>query len=295
MTPAKTADARLADSTNASAFQFVRDLASALSAGEVNLPSYPQVALRLQKLLNDESTDADLLVRVLGAEPVLAARVIAMANSAAMNPAGRRIVELRTAVVLMGHDSLRTNAAAYAMAQIRNAAEYRALAVPIAALWQECATRAAMSFVVARNTGIFRPDTAMLAGMLSGIGKLYLLARASKYPKLFADEAGYQSIVRDRQANIAQALLESWRIAPEIIEAVRDWNQAVDDTGATPTLADVLASADLLCAYRETPEMLQGLIADHRPMQRLGLKAGCAQLLSDSATELATLREALNG
>jgi len=101
MTPAKTADARLADSTNASAFQFVRDLASALSAGEVNLPSYPQVALRLQKLLNDESTDADLLVRVLGAEPVLAARVIAMANSAAMNPAGRRIVELRTAVVLM--------------------------------------------------------------------------------------------------------------------------------------------------------------------------------------------------
>jgi len=280
---------------NPAAFQFVRDLAGALSTGEVALPSYPQVALRLQKLLADESTDADRLVRVLGAEPVLAARIVAMANSAALNPAGRKTADLRTAVVLMGHDALRTTAAAFAMAQIRHAAEYQSVATQVAALWHESAARAAMSYVVARHTESFPPDTAMLAGMLSGVGKLYLLARASKLPLLLADECGFQIIVRDWQANIAQALLESWRIAPEITDAVRGWGAAPENSGSNPSLADVLSCADLLASYRLQPELLQGLIAEHRPMQRLGLKAGCAQLLEDSALELAALRDALNG
>ncbi len=273
----------------------MRDLARALAAGAIELPSYPQVALRLQKLLADEDTDAEQLVRVLGAEAVLAARITAMAGSAALNPAGRTVADLRTAVVLMGYDALRTTTAAYAMSQIRQADEYRNISHAIVELWRESAQRAAMCFVLARHAGGFRPDTAMLAGMLAGIGKLYLLARASRYPGLLTEPARFQQIVRDWQVRVAQALLESWQIAPEIVAAVGGCQVAGDDHGSIANLADVLAAADLFVSYREQPDLLQASIAEHRPTLRLGLKAGCAQLLEDSAAELQALQDALDG
>jgi HD-like signal output (HDOD) protein len=295
MTPVHAPGAGADSSAHTGGFEFVRDLAKALAAGAIELPSYPQVALRLQKLLADEGTDAEKLVRVLGAEPVLAARITAMAGSAALNPAGRAVTDLRTAVVLMGYDALRTTSAAYAIAQLRHADEYRSISHAIADLWRESAMRAAMSFVLARHAGGFRPDTAMLAGMLAGVGELYLLARASRYPELLADPARFQQIVRDWQVRVAQALLESWQMAPEIVEAIRGWPVAGDDHGSITSLADVLSAADLFISYRLQPELLQAAIAEHRPTLRLGLKAGCAQLLEDSAAELRALQQALDG
>ena len=131
-----------ANSADTAAFNLVRELAAALSAGTVSLPSYPQVAIRLQKLLADEDSDADRLVRVLGAEPVLAARVTTMAGAAALNPSGRKITDLRTAIVLLGFDALRTTAAAFAMVQIRQASEFHNIEKPMAALWHESVARA---------------------------------------------------------------------------------------------------------------------------------------------------------
>ncbi len=294
MTPSQTGKTAPAASVDTAAFNLVRELAAALSAGTVSLPSYPQVAIRLQKLLADDDTDADRLVRVLGAEPVLAARVTTLAGSSALNPSGRKISDLRTAIVLLGFDALRTTAAAFAMVQIRQAGEYRAIEKPMAALWRESVSRAAMSYVVARATGKCRPDTAMLAGILSGIGKLYLLTQTSRHPELLEDEAGFHGLVRDWHASIAQALLESWKMAPEIVAAVRDWPTVDSDPRSTADLADVLAAADLLLSHGENPELLQGLLDDSMPMQRLGLKAGCASLLVDSATELESLRRALS-
>ena len=173
-------------------------------------------------MLADEDSDADQLVRVLGAEPVLAARVTTMAGSTALNPTGRKITDLRTAIVLLGFDALRTTAAAFAMVQIRQAGEFKNIEKPMAELWRECVARAAMSYVVARATGKSRPDTAMLAGVLSGIGGFSPRRRSTTYER-FADETAFHNLVRDWHASIAQALLESWQMAPEIVAAVRDW------------------------------------------------------------------------
>lgn len=262
MTPAHHAGAAAYAAVRAGGFEFVRELARALADGGIELPSYPQVALRPHKLLADEDTDAAQLMRVLGVQGVLSARITAMAGS---------------------------------VAHIRQADAYRPIAQAVALLWRQSAQRAAMSFVLARHTGGFRPATAMLAGMLAGVGKLHLLARASRYPALLADPARFHEIVRDWHVRVAQALLENWRIAPEIVAAVRGWHSAGDDHGSNATLADVLAAADLFVSYRDEPELLQAAIGEHRPTLRLGLKAGCARLLEDSAAELQALQAALEG
>jgi len=81
------------------AFTFVQALASELSGGKIELPGFPHIVMRVQKILGDENSDASRIVKVLGSEPVLASQIVRLANSAALNPAGARVTDLRAAVV----------------------------------------------------------------------------------------------------------------------------------------------------------------------------------------------------
>ena len=68
------------------------------------------------------------------------------------------------------------------MSQLRRAEAYKGLEQPLDELWQWSAHVAAVSHVVAKRFTRVNADTALLGGVLHGIGKLYLLTRASKFP-----------------------------------------------------------------------------------------------------------------
>ena len=89
------------------AFTFVQALASELSGGKIELPGFPHIVMRVQKVLGDENADNNRIVRVLGSEPVLASQIVRMANSAALNPSGVPVTDLRNAVSRVGLDTVR--------------------------------------------------------------------------------------------------------------------------------------------------------------------------------------------
>ena len=70
------------------AFEFVRSLAGELTAGKVDLPSFPEIAIRVRRVLSDPKSSGDQVVRVVGSEPALAARLMRIANSASLNRSG---------------------------------------------------------------------------------------------------------------------------------------------------------------------------------------------------------------
>src|SRR5258708_40028251 len=80
------------------AFEFVRSLAGELSAGKVDLPSFPEIAVRVRRVLSDPNSSIDQVVRVVGSEPALAARLMRMSNSVSLKPRGPTVVEPRTAI-----------------------------------------------------------------------------------------------------------------------------------------------------------------------------------------------------
>src|SRR6185437_2620630 len=51
------------------AFTFVQALAAELSGGKVELPGFPHIVMRVQRVLSDDKTDATKVVRVIGSEP----------------------------------------------------------------------------------------------------------------------------------------------------------------------------------------------------------------------------------
>jgi HD-like signal output (HDOD) protein len=273
---------------------FLEALTAELETGQVDLPSFPDVSLQVQRLLMDDNVSTDKVVRVVGLEPVLAGRVMQLASSAALNPRGNPILELRTAVARLGFDALRAASVSFAMTQLRLAAVHKAILQPLTALWKDNVAMAATACVVARRCHRVSPDTALFAGLVSGVGKICLLARASRHPKLVANPAAYHELVRDWHAEVATAVLRGWAVAEDIVDAVYSFQQpAANRTGYLP-LSDVLAISDLVSLRQAPPELLMEELEKSGAAVRLGLNAaGCLELVKESESELAVLRGAL--
>lgn len=238
---------------SAQAFAFVTELASAVSRGKVELPSFPAVAIRIGRVLNDETASTERIVRVLGAEPALAARLLRMANSAALNPLGQEIRDLKMAVMRVGLDVLRSAALTFAVAQLKLAKEYQGLEAQFETLWSRSTRVAASCYAIARNYMEFKPDEAMLTGLLHGIGRLYILCHAGAYPGLRADEATFRQIADQWTPEIGKAILENWGMPDAMAAAVQEQDNLERDPRRPPDLADVLILGKVLADRLEDP------------------------------------------
>jgi HD-like signal output (HDOD) protein len=276
------------------AFAFVQSLAAELSKGKVELPSFPDIALRVRKVLSDENVSQDMVVRVVGSEPALAARLMQIGNSAALNFSGKPITELRTAISRMGFNMVRSAAIAFAMSQLKKQDALKGLEKPLEDLWKRSAAVAAMSHAVARRYSKVNPDTALLAGLLHGIGQLYILTRSAQHPGLFANQAAYAAIVRDWHSAIAKALLENWEMAEEVIEAVSNFEDLERVHSGPVDLTDVVTVGNLLAAFKDHPETIELNMHDVAGCKRMQIdRASYEQLIDESEHEIDTLRQAL--
>jgi HD-like signal output (HDOD) protein len=283
-----------AGDVSAQAMAFIRDLAAEVSGKRIELPSYPEAAVRVQRKLADPNADANDICRAISTEPVLAARVISMANSAALNQTGWQVSSLRAAVQRAGFDALRSACFAFAVGQLRRATAYRAIQKPMTTLWLRNIAAAAGALVLARRFKRVVPDTAMLAGMMSGVGKLYILTRFRKYPALFGDSARIAAILTDWHPGVARGILENWGLAEEVVDAVADFEDAHLDQRVKVTLADFVAVGDLLAQCGGSPVELQRRLAQDPAAQRLGVKADdVAGIVADVSREVAAFRQLL--
>jgi len=276
------------------AFQFVEDLAKEVSGGRVELPAFPDVAVRVRKVLADENVGADKIARVVMSEAGLAARVLALANSAALNRGGKSITDMKMAVNRIGHSNVRTAAVSFAITQLRRANELKAIAKDLESLWHEATMVAALSHAVASRTQGVNADESMLAGLMHNVGKIYILARANKHAELFNDKDAMQSIMRDWHANVGRAIVENWGFSPQLIEAVGEHEDLERQTDGKVDLVDVLTVATMLAAFTGEEANLELNMQGVRAFSRLGLdNAKCIHIMEDCAEEIAALRSAL--
>jgi HD-like signal output (HDOD) protein len=279
---------------SAIAFQFVADLAAEVSEGRVELPAFPDVATRVRKALGDEKIAPDHIARIVGSEAGLAARVMTLANSAALNRTGKNITELKTAINRIGHNNVRTAAVAFAISQLRRAEDLRPIMKQLEKLWNEATLVSALCHALSKRMPEVNTDEAMLTGLIHNVGKIYIMARAHKHEELFADPEAMRYIMRDWQANVGKAIVENWGFAQHIADAVGE-QEDVDRVAGYADLTDVLTVAALAASYAadEYTDLelnMQGV----RAFSRMGLdNEKFAQVMSDSVEEMSALRSAL--
>jgi HD-like signal output (HDOD) protein len=282
------------DTQHANAFEFIKSLAGELSRGKVDLPSFPEIAVRVRRILSDPKSTVDQVVRVVGSEPALAARLLRIANSASLNRSGRAVTDLRAAINRVGYNMVRSASISFAMAQIRNSNKLAGLEHHLQELWQ-CSTRvAAFSYVLARTCTKVNADEALLTGMMHSIGKLYVLTRATAHPELFASPAVLEEVIGDWHPSIGKAILENWEFPEEIAQAVGQQEEHGRMELEFPDLCDVIAAAVLMTRHGADLPALAAALQGLPCSIRLGLDEKRTQsVMQDSAAEVAALSEAL--
>lgn len=276
------------------AFEFVKELVASLNGGKIELPSFPAVALRVCQVLNDENSSTDRIVRVLGSEPALAARLLRMANSVALNPLGQEVRDLKVAVLRTGLDVLRTAAITFALSQLNRAREYRGLESELEAFWHRSTLVAATCHATARIVRDFRPDEAMLAGLLHGIGRLYVLCTARRHPVMQIYPASGRQIADLWSAQVGKAMLQGWGMPEPLTAAVHAQENRDRDPYEPGDLTDVLIIGKILADRLEQPEAALPDVRLVASLARLRLRPDDLDpILESSRREIDSLRAAL--
>jgi HD-like signal output (HDOD) protein len=276
------------------AFDFVRTLATELSVGNVDLPSFPEIAVRVRRILSDPKSSVEQVVRVVGSEPALAARLLRIANSASLNRSGRTVNDLRTAINRIGYNMVRSASISFSMSQIRKSNMLVGLEHHLNDLWKCSASVAAFAYVLARNCTKVNPDEAMLTGMMHGIGKLYVLTRVIYHPELFASNSLLNQIIGEWHASIGRAILENWNFSEPMARAVGEQANFSRTEEGPPDLADVIAVAVLMDSHAADVPGLVVAMKELGAAERLGLdEAKTLAVMRESAAEVSALSEAL--
>jgi HD-like signal output (HDOD) protein len=274
--------------------RLVETLNVELTSERIDLPSFPDVAARVRRALTNEQVDVEQVVRIISAEPALAARLLQLANSAALNPGRTRITDLRNAVSRIGFNMARSATIAFAMSQLRRAEAYKDLGEELSELWRQSTHTAAVCHVVARRFTRINPDIALLAGLLQGVGKLYLLTRIVRFPAVRADPGTCQRVVGDWHVRMAQAILRNWELSDEIVTAVAVGESAWREHAGVTDLGDVLAIGGILAQLGPDPRAHEMLFLDSAAARRMKLDAdACVTALAESQDSIASLRQAL--
>jgi HD-like signal output (HDOD) protein len=203
------------------------------------------------------------------------------------------LTDLRSAITRLGQQMVQSTAMSYAMQQMKNEASLRSIAQPLTELWNRSIAVAAICKLVAAHTRL-SADEAFLTGLLHGIGKLYIMARAVSAANNIGTEQSWMELVSGWQASIGKAVLQSWGFAEEMCEAVGDQDDFERRWKHEATLIDVLIAGLVLFDYRTTPEPRTISTEGINAFLTIGVTpADCGAILEQADQEIRLIHEAL--
>lgn len=277
--------------------EFVKDLANRLTTGKLDLPSFPDVAIRIRAVLEDPSASIEKVVAAVETEPVLSARLLRMANSAAFNLSREQVNNLHSAVPKVGFGVIRNAAIAVAVEQLFSASAQGALKPWLHQLWEHSVRVAAIAYVIAQHQKRINPDEALLAGLFHDIGKFYVLVRAEQFPELFADDTEIRRLMEQWHTSIGKAILDAWGIPAEIGLAADEHEVLDREHLGRADLVDVVLAANLH-AYmgRANNPYADVDVLELPAFHLLGLDADASrQMMRESSAKIHSLCQALGG
>ncbi|MBS1197399.1 MAG: hypothetical protein H6R18_1184 [Proteobacteria bacterium] len=201
-------------------FHMLEDIAKEL-AGEVIFPTCFDVAVRIRQLLDDPDISLDRIAQVVGVDPLLSSKLIALSNSS-LYAGGATVRNVKAAVARLGLLAVRTVSLNTAMRQLLLSGKLANFDEITHRLWQHSLQTAAACHVMACRMTRINPDTAFLAGMVHDIGAFYMFYRASHYPELLERPESLKHLVTQWHESIGISVLSALGMPEEIVDATRD-------------------------------------------------------------------------
>jgi HD-like signal output (HDOD) protein len=265
-----------------------RTIALQAGQGELTFPTNVNASLKIKRTLDNPDCNLAAAGQLLMTEPLIAARALAMANSATYNRSGGEITKLSAAVMRLGLRTLQSLVAAEIVRQFASKITDPAVRSKASQLWEHTAHVAALAHVIARRVTKVDPETAMFAGIIHEIGGFYLLSRAHDFPGVLDVQS--EGWLEFGEKAIGRRVLTKLSMPEAVIAAVESlWFG--DHTRPPVSLGDTLMLANDLAPVASPLHKKEGA-QHHQPVPVIDFEVGeetLQSILLESASEIKAL------
>jgi len=220
------------------------------------LATLPTVAAKIMKVADDPHASIARLHGVLNEDPVLAARVLKVVNSAFYRRS-QAVASTLTAIHVLGVSSVRSIAVAASLTRLFRGPQLARLK-EVDGLWDHAVAVGVAARALAARTQVAAPDEAQLAGVLHDLGIVVALQgdfpnfrqvveQAIARPEVAFREIEREVMTVDHQ-QLGAALCEAWNFPPQLVNVCLHHHDPLTlppEERALPALvhvADVLAA-----------------------------------------------------
>ncbi|MFO0728235.1 MAG: HDOD domain-containing protein [Myxococcota bacterium] len=200
-----------------------------IAADKLILPPLPPVALKLISLLRDPDFSTRKVVSTLEQDPLLAAKVLRSANSAAHATAGP-VKSIEAAFTRLGGQKVKAVLVESSAKKIFESRDPE-IAAAFTSIWEHSVAVGLMTRdLIALTAGAEQMDAGYLAGLLHDVGKPLMgavLLDAEKGLERNRDIVWMKSdiwldAVSRTHRKVGVALAEKWKLPEDIIHAIKD-------------------------------------------------------------------------
>jgi putative nucleotidyltransferase with HDIG domain len=187
-----------------------------------DIPTLPAVVMQAMEVLQNPTSDAASVERVMARDPAISLKILRVANSAFFG-FSRKIDTIAEAVGVLGFVNLQGMILGLgAFDSVRSGR------LKLGNLWRHSVTTATAARVIAERVGR-RPDEAFTAGILHDIGKLIFAVQAgSDYQRVIDLErvAGASSLEAERalleftHPEVGEMVAQRWNLPPRYVAAI---------------------------------------------------------------------------
>ncbi|MFK7862462.1 MAG: HDOD domain-containing protein [Granulosicoccus sp.] len=228
-----------------------------LQSGEVELPVFDDIALRVSREVRENNLDADEMCQILEEDPVLVSELLRTANSsffAGLTP----VRNLREVAVRLGMKQIATIVFTVSQKKMYSASRgyFR---TRLQRLWLHSSAVSLGSRWLAKNIAYDElADDAFVAGLLHDVGKLSLLCIIEDIilnDDLVLSDAIVSLTLKQLYCEHGAKLLDIWNLPPIFKEIVlRQGDENYDDTNAILTIVRLVDKACLLEGISDMPD-----------------------------------------
>ncbi|GGX69749.1 HDOD domain-containing protein [Saccharospirillum salsuginis] len=220
-----------------------QDIIDALNNDQLVLPSLPEVALQVRETAEDpEATIADL-TQIISRDGALSARIIRVVNSPLLR-APQEVRDLAMAVSRLGMNYTSNLAIGLAMEQMFQATTDM-IDKRMRQLWRLTGQVSAMASVLARHSGIAKPDEAILAALIHRLGALPILTYAEERDDLIQDNITLGQVIDQLHGGLGGVILEKWDFPSNLCQVPREYRK-FDREPDEGDLTDLITVANLI-------------------------------------------------
>ena len=249
--------------------QLTQKINSEFESGRINLPTLPEIALKVRKAVNDEDKSIRDLASLIQADPSITARIIQISNSPLYKTA-TIANDCYSAISKLGMKTTRDIVTCLVLHNMFSTSEPK-IHKMLKKVWKESSYVAAISSVLARKIPALQVDTALLAGLVHNIGKLPILSYVEEFPELIEDEEQLDELVESMHKSIGTKILHKWGFDDAIQNIPEQTSDYMHDSDTAVDYIDIVIVAKIHSLFGSVKASSLPVLSDIPAFKKLAL------------------------